>query len=340
MADSAAPAAKRQRTGDDDGGDTVGRLVFQRRWEGAIERVKKFPEEANPTTDPTPLALACRLGAPAKCVKAILNACPDKLRHFVDSRGTPLHEAIVCEHVGADVIGTLLEADEALGTKTVRAALLQDIDGFTPLHILIRRRFQSHILTDDGLIQILEMLVKSCAKAVVVPDRGEYEEPPIVYALKANLYAPLLGSEDATTARVERRIYEMVACMLQHYPDAACCVFAGYRGQYTAIHSAVFHGRSPHTLELLLNAESRTHTSSKACMLGNTQGEMPLHFCTMRGEPPQSVALLAKAAPCGTYTGVFSQSNDQTKSYHSLCVYLLVIALISFATLLLRHLCR
>jgi hypothetical protein len=299
MAETTVSAAKRQKIDEVKEVITVGSLVFRREWDQAIERVKLFPEEANPTQNPSPLALACRLGAPAACVKAILEACPERLRHVVDSRGTPLHEAIVCENVGADVIETLLEADEALGTKTTRAALLQDVDGFTPLHVLIRRRFQSHVLTDDGLIQILEMLVKSCAQAVVVPDRGEYEEPPLVYALKANLYAPLLGSEDATTARVERRIYEMVSCMLQHYPDAACCVFAGYRGQYTAVHSAVFHGRSPHTLELLLKAESMSHPSSKACMLANTQGEMPLHFCTMRGEPPQSVALLAQAAPSG-----------------------------------------
>lgn len=290
------PDAKRQKM------ETVGRLIFQRQWDEAIRRVKLHPEEAKPARDPSPLALACRLGAPVSCVRAVLETCPDRLRHVVDSRGTPLHEAIVCENVGADVISSLLEADEAMGTETTRAALSQDVDGFTPLHVLIRRRFQSHILTpDDGLIQILEMLVKSCAQAVVVPDRGEYEEPPIVYALKANLYAPLLGSEDATTARVERRIFEMVACMLQHYPEAASCVFAGYRGQYTAIHSAVFHGRSPHTLELLLKAESRSNQPSKACMLANTQGEMPLHFCTMRGEPPQSVALLAQAAPTGEF---------------------------------------
>lgn len=282
---------------------TVASLVKERLWEEAAARVKLFPEEASPNKDPSPLALACRLGAPVSCVKAVLTACPQRLRHVVDSRGTPLHEAIVCENVGADVIAVLLEADEALGESTTRATLLQDVDGFTPLHVLIRRRFQSHILTDDGLIQMLELLVKSCPSAVVVPDRGEYEEPPIVYALKANQYAPLLGSEDETTARVERRIYEMVACMLEHYPEAACRVLAGYRGQYTAVHSAVFHGRSPHTLELLLKAELGCQGQpSKACMLANTQGEMPLHFSNMRGEPPQSVALLAKSAPAAVHT--------------------------------------
>lgn len=273
-------------------------LVMNNQWEEAEARVRLFPAEAASTIDPTPLALACRNGAPASCVKAILEACPTQVRHVLDSRGTPLHEAIVCEHVGVDVIEALLSADESLGNSSTRATLLQDVDGFTPLHMLIRRRFQWHILQDDGLMQILQMLVKSCPEAVVVPDRGEYEEPPIVYALKANLFM-MAGHEDATTTLVERRIYEMVACMIEHYPQAASRVFAraGYRGQYTAVHSAVFHGRSPKTLEILLEAAARFPGSTKACLLGNTQGEMPLHFCTMRGEPPRSVALLAKAAP-------------------------------------------
>jgi ankyrin repeat protein len=93
----------------------------------------------------------------------------------------------------------------------------------------------------------------------------------------------------------------MVNCMLQYYPEAASNVFNGYRGQYTALHSAVFHGRCSSTIELLLNAEKKAssdeNASSKACLLGNTQGELPLHFCAMRGEPPRTVALLAKAAP-------------------------------------------
>jgi hypothetical protein len=146
-------------------------------------------------------------------------------------------------------------------------------------------------------MELLEMLVKSCAEAVVVPDRGEYEEPPIVMALKANVYAPLLQSEDATAVRIERNIHEMVNCMLQHYPSAASCVFNGYRGKYTALHSAVFHGRCPDTIDLLLQAENRCPASQKAGLLANTQGEMPLHFCAMRGEPPRSVALLAAEVP-------------------------------------------
>jgi len=249
------------------------------------------------------------LGAPFYCVKEILDAAPSKLRHLVDSRGTPLHEAIVCDEIGPKVVDYLLQVDEKLvssgDSNSLRAAMIQDVDGYTPLHLLIRRRFQSHVLADTNendksyFIEILELLVRSCAEAIIIPDRGEYEEPPIVMAIKANVYAPQLQSEETTIARIERHIYDMVNCMLQHFPEAASRVFNGFRGQYTALHSAVFHGRCPDTIELLLNAEKKSpfNKSQKACLLGNTQGELPLHFCAMRGEPPRTVALLAKAAP-------------------------------------------
>lgn len=256
-------------------------LLLQGRWEEVTRRVTIDPRLAATLPDPSPLALACRTGAPYECVHAILEAAPFRLRHLLDSRGTPLHEAIVCEHTGINVIAALLKADEELGNETTRATLLQDVDGFTPLHLLIRRRFQSHILNtneDMGLMEILEMLVCSCPKAVVIPDCGEYEEPPIVYAIKANIYAPSLGSEDHTLARVERQIYEMVRTMLRHSPFAAAQVFSGFRGQYTALHSAVFHGRYTATIDLLLRTEKQFPAAQKAALLTNTQLELPLHF--------------------------------------------------------------
>jgi hypothetical protein len=179
------------------------------------------------------------------------------------------------------------------------------VDGFTPLHLLIRRRFSSHILyqqdpTRSEMMQILEMLVRSTPQAVVIPDRGEYEEPPIVYAIKASIYAPSLGSEDATLARVEGQILDMVTCMLRHCPEAASRIFTGYRGSYTALHSAVFHGRDTRTIDLLLQTECRQRDAgaeSRAALMANTQGELPLHFCTMRGESSRTVARVAQAAP-------------------------------------------
>ena len=217
---------------------SISSLLEQGQWENALLLVKSKPELVAASLDPSPLALACRSGAPYDCIRALLEAAPTRLRRVLDSRGTPLHEAVVCENTETRVIELLLKTDEELGSENTRATLLQDVDGFTPLHLLIRRRFQTHILqSDTSLMQILEMLVRSCPDAVVVPDRGEYEEPPIVYAIKANIYAPSLGSEDATLVRVERQIYEMVDLMLRYNPSAASRVFDGFRGQVSSHHS-------------------------------------------------------------------------------------------------------
>ncbi|KAL3913611.1 MAG: hypothetical protein SGARI_000571 [Bacillariaceae sp.] len=274
-------------------------LIESKQWEEVAERVKELPEEVSSCTrEPSMLALCCRLGCPDSCLQLVLEAAPHKLRSVLDARGTPLHEAIVCEETSPQVIQLLLQTDERLGSASSRAAVSQDVDGYTPLHLLIRRRFQAHVMGRDQaspMLEILDLLVRSCSEAIVIPDRGEYEEPPIVMALKANVYAPMLQTEDLP--RVEEHIFNVVNCMLEHYPQAASRVFQGYRGHYTALHSAVFHGRSPDTIALLLEAERRAPSSQKACLLGNTQGELPLHFCAMRGEPPRTVRLLAEAAP-------------------------------------------
>lgn len=226
----ASPHPKRRRMDQ----DHLSTLLETGSWSAALQFVRESTHWAEPSIDPSPLALACRCGAPYDLIKALVEQAPAHLRRVLDSRGTPLHEAIVCEKTGVDVIALLLKTDEDLGTESQRATLLQDVDGFTPLHLLIRRRFRAHILQegdDPSLMQILEMLVRSCPDSVVIPDRGEYEEPPIVYAIKANIYAPGLGNEDVTEERVERQIYEMVDCMLRYNPAAASRVFSGYRGQ-------------------------------------------------------------------------------------------------------------
>lgn len=203
-------------------------LLSQGRWDDALQNMRADPSPLDNAPDPTPLALACRSGAPYECISALLEACPKHLRRVLDSRGTPLHEAIVCENTETSVIELLLRKDEEMEGE--RSTLLQDVDGFTPLHLLIRRRFQTHILQEGtNLLQILELLVRSCPDAVIVPDRGEYEEPPLVYAIKANVYAPVLGFDDDN--RVERQIYEMVDCMLRYNPASAGRVFTGFRGQ-------------------------------------------------------------------------------------------------------------
>lgn len=287
---------KRQRM------ETLVDLCWREEWTEAQQRALTHPEEASVSNNQgaTPLALACREGAPSTCIQAILEASPQQLRRLLPSRGTPLHEAIVCEKVGSDVIQLLLEIDERLQPTQERATLMQDVDGHTPLHLLIRRRSQTHIIWggDAQCMPLLELLVKSYPAAVGIPDRGEYEEPPLVMALKASLYAGAdYESNDWVYPRVERRIHEMVQTMLRHYPQAASRVLTGARGKYTALHSAVFHGRCSDTIQLLLEAEEKTSDSPRAALLANTQGELPLHFAAMRGEPPRSIALLGDASP-------------------------------------------
>jgi ankyrin repeat protein len=318
-------------------------------WEAALSQLSRGPfgsATSSPTRNdpnmPTPLAMACRYGAPLPVIAALVAAAPETVRMGLDSRGTPLHEAVSNEDITVEVVAKLLEVDEALGgPREARAALFQDIDGFTPLHLLFRRRIQSHsfdpgpgdLNTRASFMQMLEVLVKSCPEAIVIPDRGEYEEPPIVYALKAHIYAPaLLGpvtganannedndeeqEEVAGAARLEQFIFDMVQLMLRYCPPAASQVFTGYRGQYTALHSAVFHGRHPSIVGLLLNdpeetlaatgtpllpqhqAPSRSfRTHRAAALLANTQGETPLHFCAMRGEQPRTVSIIVDATP-------------------------------------------
>ena len=123
---------------------------------------------------------------------------------------------------------------------------------------------------------------------------------------------------------LEFRIFCLVRIMLNAFPRAACLMIS----DYTPLHSAVFHGRCPDTIRLLLDAEARfvkssannidekseaksppsvlrTPTSVEPCpilsgpamLCTNTRGELPLHFACMRNECARSIRLLAEADP-------------------------------------------
>mmetsp|Transcript_10956 Transcript_10956/g.24184 ORF Transcript_10956/g.24184 Transcript_10956/m.24184 type:complete len:630 (-) Transcript_10956:175-2064(-) len=121
---------------------------------------------------------------------------------------------------------------------------------------------------------------------------------------------------------LEYRIFSLVQIMLDAYPRAACLMIS----DYTPLHSAVFHGRCPDTIRLLLDAEARFGSSannaensvprpaslaqdaptnpascpiltSPAMLCTNTRGELPLHFACMRNECARSIRLLAEADP-------------------------------------------
>lgn len=116
---------------------------------------------------------------------------------------------------------------------------------------------------------------------------------------------------------LEYRIFCLVRIMLESYPRAACLMIS----DYSPLHSAVFHGRCPDTIRLLLDAEAkfrsndqkphpaplvpRTSSTPKPCptfsspamLCTNTRGELPIHFACMRNECARTIRLLAEADP-------------------------------------------
>lgn len=119
---------------------------------------------------------------------------------------------------------------------------------------------------------------------------------------------------------LEYRIFCLVRIMLDAYPRAACLMIS----DYTPLHSAVFHGRCPDTIRILLEAEAKFRSSSAistasqespamlptapnpvmcptlpgpALLCTNTRGELPLHFACMSNQCVRSIRLLAGADP-------------------------------------------
>ena len=113
---------------------------------------------------------------------------------------------------------------------------------------------------------------------------------------------------------LEYRIFCLVRIMLDAFPRAACLLIS----DYTPLHSAVFHGRCPDTIRLLLDAEARflktngttsnqkdTYARLEPCptlqgpamLCCNARGELPLHFASMRNECARTIRLLAESDP-------------------------------------------
>ena len=119
-ASSSSLSQKQPREGEDDDDEDyedLYALIESKDWAKAAIRAKQNPTEVSDydtKREPSMLALCCRLGAPYYCIKEIVDASPTQLRHLVDARGTPLHEAIVCDDIGPKVIDYLLQVDEKL----------------------------------------------------------------------------------------------------------------------------------------------------------------------------------------------------------------------------------
>lgn len=365
------------------GGPSLAELCLSRSWDRAASRARSHPFEARcwrgspfapskpptssasdrqrsntasvPTSSSPPLALACRYGAPDDTICAIVDAAPDVVQASSLGRGTPLHEAAANPAVGALALRALLRADERTSSSSpqaMRAALVRDADGCVPLHLLVRRTFASPDAADaDGALASMMDAIASCPEAVGAPDLREYEETPLVLALKANLYAsgfrgdsgdyytpgfepPSSESrqdEDLCAAAMERRIHVVVRAMLSHHPAGASLVVASRFSGYTALHSAVFHGRCSDTVRLLLNADAlhratqnckrtryrKTSSASQldhvwnqddersstesferpAAIRTNNLGETPLHIAAMRGENARTVVMVGTSVP-------------------------------------------
>ena len=193
-------------------------------------------QESNPMRNnsiaSSPLALACRYNAPSECIRAILNANPSMVRRCIPKRGTPIHEAIMLlrnddsfmEYVA--IIRMLLVADEQLpvheGGGGKRATLMQDVDGSVPLHLLVRQAFYEYLVgtSDYGreneilerdrqedaqehpLLGIIRDLIESSPEAVAIQDCTQYEETPLILALKSSAHAneQMLRNSDASDA--------------------------------------------------------------------------------------------------------------------------------------------
>ncbi len=235
------------------------------------------------------------------------------------------------------IIRMLLKADEDLETMDradnnddKRATLMQDVDGNVPLHILIRQGFYHYLgeiasseqdrdqanerQIEHPIFTIAKELIASSPEAVSIPDCTEFEVTPLILALRSSVYANEQHQQqqlrypgrvhgiDYFNSTIERNIFDICKIMLQYSPASASLVMVGY----TAVHSAVFHGRCCDTIRLLLNADEvnrhRIYSSAKkitlpAAMQANKFGELPLHFAAMRGECTRSISLLSKAAP-------------------------------------------
>ncbi len=397
--------ASRNSSGDLGGSTSLAFLGLSKSWRAAEKRAKTHPHEAtygctssarrplhldvdnnndnNRVTQSnsrimasSPLAIACRYGAPPNTVRAILNADRNMVRRCIPNRGTPLHEAIMNypsvtdnsnhEEDGAatsnsriaadlqyvDTIRMLIGADEQLESEQSlynirsdakvnrgkRAVLMQDVDGNVPLHLLIRQAFYNYLTscnyssaspsasssdsetkTQHPLLAIIHDLIHSCPSASAKPDCTEFEETPLVLVLKSSIYTTdqhhlhhdedLDNNNQNISAELERRIFEICKKMLHLHPYAAS--FVASKSGYTAVHSAVFHGRCCDTIRLLLDADCKyrrqvrddekksenTVVPMSAAMRANRFGETPLHFATMRGECTRTIELLSQAAP-------------------------------------------
>jgi len=206
--------------------------------------------------------------------------------------------------------------------KDRRAVLVQDADGQTPLHLLIRRCFQFYTQDDEdetnstsslfkkqkkNIIDVVRQLVKSCPESCAIPNKQDYEETPLVLTLKANDFASFNITNDTASMNsnednekkfeslVEERIRAITNIMVTYYP--ASLMLNTQSAGYTPLHSAIFHGRCKETIQsLLMTNDSIEQIPQDIIPPVLCQNEMrletPLHFAAMKGESLDVIKLL------------------------------------------------
>lgn len=205
--------------------------------------------------------------------------------------------------------------------KDRRAVLVQDADGQTPLHLLIRRCFQFYTQDDEdetnstsslfkkqkkNIIDVVRQLVKSCPESCAIPNKQDYEETPLVLTLKANAFASFNLTNDTSMnsnednekkfeSLVEERIRAITNIMVTYYP--ASLMLNTQSAGYTPLHSAIFHGRCKETIQsLLMTNDSIEQIPQDIIPPVLCQNEMrletPLHFAAMKGESLDVIKLL------------------------------------------------
>ena len=274
-------------------------LCWNHDWKGVCKRLESHPEEAQwtvslslrkvekivgsslSTKNSSPLALACRYDAPLQVIQGLMEAAPERLSEMTPNRGTPIHDAAyVCTKL--DVWSYLL----SFSSKDNNICAMQDVDGHVPLHILVKRTLSSTTTpttteTMELRLQMLQVLVQTYPPAVSMSNHDEYRETPLITALKSSCTSTSSGGN---LVEKEKWIFQVVQIMLQAYPSAAIHPIPS-KEYYTAIHSAVFHGRSAEILYLLLHSDTTDNVNDIDVVdIPNSLQETPLHIACMRGE--------------------------------------------------------
>eukprot|EP00957_Ditylum_brightwellii_P048774 3700386-Ditylum_brightwellii.AAC.1 len=248
------------------------------------------------------------------------------------------------------------EKEEEMMTmiKKTRATLIQDVDGGVPLHLLIRRAFSSssgrpppppplhisppyeqehhHDDKEDALLKIIQKVIISCPKAVGIADKNQYEETPLIAALKSSLfYVPPSDEDDSNNNETdEEEMYSFYSSLqIQHYYYLSSSLSSSLsfhplkrisrnknkskkkkRNPHSQLESKIYkivkcmadERNSRFTARQQPQQEqSQHHVLASAALHRNNQGELPLHIACMRNESFNCIKLLANYQPSAIF---------------------------------------